>query len=176
MQKNYSSTSKYLHWIMLALFIGAYASIELRVVLERGSDARALIKVVHYMFGLSIFALVWWRLLARFRSPAIERENYGKLQTTASSLMFVALYILMIAMPILGYLLISAEGKDVVVFGMNLPLLDIQNEELGKQIEEIHETLGKVGYFLIGFHALAGLFHHFIVKDDTLKRMLRFKG
>ncbi|WP_412971286.1 cytochrome b [Glaciecola sp. MF2-115] len=172
MQKGYSPISIYLHWIMLALLIGAYASIELRVVLERGSDARALIKVVHYMFGFSIFALVWWRLIARIRTASFEREKYGKFQEVVSKLMFIALYVLMIAMPILGYVLISAEGKDIAVLGMNLPLLDIQNEDLAHQVEEIHETFGKVGYFLIGFHALAGLFHHFIVKDDTLKRML----
>ena len=42
-------------------------------------------------------------------------------------------------------------------------------------IEEIHETLGKVGYGLIALHAIAALGHHYIKKDDTLKRMLRFK-
>jgi cytochrome b561 len=176
MQNSYSPVSVWLHWIMLILLIGAYACIEFRVVFERGSDARELIKTFHYAFGISIFALVWLRLIARLSSPNINREKYGLVQKTASKLMFLALYTLMISMPILGFVLISAEGNVITFFGMQLPLLDIQSKELADQIEDIHETLGKVGYFLIGLHALAGLFHHFVIKDETMKRMLRFRS
>lgn len=43
---------------------------------------------------------------------------------------------------------------------------------LGHRLEDIHETIGTIGYYLIGLHALAALFHHYIVRDDTLRRML----
>jgi cytochrome b561 len=43
---------------------------------------------------------------------------------------------------------------------------------LAGQVKEMHETFGTIGYFLIGLHAFAALFHHYIVKDDTLRRML----
>jgi cytochrome b561 len=176
MQTSYSPVSIWLHWIMLILLIGSFASIEFRVIFERGSEARDLIKTFHYAFGISVFTLVWMRLIARFISPNIKREKYGLLQRTASKLMFIALYTWMITMPILGFVLISAEGNVITIFGMQLPLLDIESKELALQIEDIHETLGKVGYFLIGFHALAGLFHHFVIKDQTMKRILQFRG
>ena len=44
--------------------------------------------------------------------------------------------------------------------------------ELAKQFEEIHETIGKVGYLLIGLHAAAALTHHYFCRDNTLVRML----
>jgi cytochrome b561 len=59
--------------------------------------------------------------------------------------------------------------------GFELPTLIDTDKELAHDIEEIHETLGKVGYGLIALHATAALGHHYIKKDDTLKRMLRFK-
>ena len=164
---------------MLVLLIGVYACIELRVLFERGTDARDLIKTFHYVLGISVFILVSIRLINRILSPKVQRESYGAYQKWVSKLMFFALYGLMILMPILGYLLVSAEGDLITVFKMELPTLNIEDKELAHQIEEIHEIheiLGKVGYGLIGIHALTGLFHHFILRVQTMKRMLRFKN
>lgn len=46
------------------------------------------------------------------------------------------------------------------------------NKELAKQIKEVHEFVGTTGYFLIGAHFVAALYHHLIVRDDTMTRML----
>jgi len=43
---------------------------------------------------------------------------------------------------------------------------------LSEQVKELHETVATIGYFLIGLHALAALYHHYVRKDDTLRRML----
>ena len=50
------------------------------------------------------------------------------------------------------------------------PLVGV-NEALAERTEELHETLATAGYFLIGLHALAALFHHYVQRDNTLKRM-----
>ncbi|HEY0973228.1 MAG TPA: cytochrome b [Solimonas sp.] len=169
----YSSLSITLHWLMLAMLIGVYACIELRVLFERGSDAREAIKAWHFMLGLSVFALVWIRLIARWVGgvPAITPAP-PTWQRRLSGLVHFALYALMIGMPIGGWLILSAEGKPVPFFGLTLPPLVLPNEALAEQVEEIHETVGAAGYWLIGLHALAGLFHHYFQKDDTLRRML----
>lgn len=86
--------------------------------------------------------------------------------------MHIALYGLLIGMPIAGWLILSGEGQIIPFFGLELPALMSPNKELAHQIEELHETMGKVGYFLIGLHAVAGLYHHYVVKDNTLRRML----
>ena len=176
MQNRYSPISVWLHWLMLILLIGVYATIELRGIFERGSEARELIKTAHYLLGLSVFVLVWLRLMARLVTPTPDRETYGAFQQWSAKLMFVALYGLMIVMPVLGWSLISAEGHIISLFSWQLPQLLSENKELAGQIQEVHETIGTAGYFLIGIHSAAALFHHFFKKDETLKRMLRIKG
>lgn len=81
-------------------------------------------------------------------------------------------YVFMIVMPLLGWLILSGENQPVPFFGLQLPALIGENKALAKQFEEIHETIGNVGYFLNGLHATAALAHHYIHRDNTLVRML----
>lgn len=78
----------------------------------------------------------------------------------------------MIGMPIAGWLILSGEGKSIPFFGFNLPALMAENKPLAETIEEVHKTAGVVGYYLVGLHMFAGLFHHYVQKDNTLQRML----
>jgi cytochrome b561 len=86
--------------------------------------------------------------------------------------MHILLFALMIGMPLAGWLLLSASGKPIPFFGLELQALTGESKSLAKLVKEIHETGGTVGYFLIGLHAAAALFHHYIVRDNTLLRML----
>jgi len=79
---------------------------------------------------------------------------------------------LMIGMPIGGWLMLSAKGETIPFYGLTLPALLSPNEELAELIEEIHETVGVTGYYLIGLHTLAALVHHYLIRDNTLQRML----
>lgn len=169
----YGALSIGLHWFMLFLLAAVYACIELREFFPKGSEPREALKTWHTMLGLSVFLLVWLRLAVRMTGPVprIEPEP-PKWQKLSSGLMHFALYVLMIAMPLGGWLILSAAGKPVAFFGLQLPALIGEDKTLAKLIEEIHETGGMVGYFLIGFHAAAALFHHYIVRDNTLRRML----
>jgi cytochrome b561 len=83
-----------------------------------------------------------------------------------------ALYLLMMVLPLLGWLVLSAGGKPIPFFGLELPALIAENKANAKQIKELHETIATAGYFLIGLHAAAALFHHYWIGDNTLKRML----
>lgn len=87
-----------------------------------------------------------------------------------------ALYLFMIAMPILGWLTTSAKGHQVMFYGFDLPLLVQEDKALAKQFQGWHELLGSIGYWLIGLHALAGLYHHYVMRDNTLQRMWRQRG
>ncbi|MFO6255884.1 cytochrome b, partial [Pseudomonas aeruginosa] len=69
-------------------------------------------------------------------------------------------------------LTLSTAGKPIPFFGLELPPLVDKNPDLAGQIKEWHETIGNAGYFLIGLHAAAALFHHFVSRDNTLVRML----
>jgi superoxide oxidase len=75
-------------------------------------------------------------------------------------------------MPIGGWLMLSAAGKSIPFFGLTLPALIEENKELAKTIKQVHATVGEIGYYVIALHAIAALFHHYILKDNTLLRML----
>jgi superoxide oxidase len=162
-----------LHWLMLVLIVVVYACIELREFYPKGSAIREAFKTWHYLLGLTVFALVWLRLLARFAGwvPPIV-PSPPKWQLRVAHVVEFAIYVFVIAMPVLGWLTVSAEGKTVSFFGLELPRLIGENKGLAKQFEDVHGLIGNVGYALIGIHALAALIHHYIQRDNTLRRML----
>lgn len=166
----YGTVSIALHWVMFLLIVAVYACIELRELYPKGSDTRNMLKDWHFTLGLCVFALVWLRLLLRVLQPIpAVQPPLGKVQHWLASSMHVGLYLLMIVMPILGWLILSGAAKPIP---FDLPALMAQNKELAKTLEGIHGTIGEVGYFLIGLHAAAALFHHYARKDNTLQRML----
>jgi cytochrome b561 len=169
----YGSMLILLHWLMLVLIVAVYTCIELRVLYPKGSDIREALKTWHFMLGLSIFALVWLRLFARSLGPLPPiLPRPPRWQRFGALALELAIYVFMIATPVLGWLVLSAGGDPVPFFGLQLPALIGENRALAGQIEEIHETLGNVGYFLIGAHAVAALAHHYVYRDNTLVRML----
>ena len=173
----YSALSIGAHWLTLALLVAVYALIELRDVFPRGSDPREAMEAWHFMLGLTVFGLVGLRLLFRlvFRAPPITPLPPAWMRYLAAA-MYVALYAFLVTMPLLGWLALSADGKPVPLFGMQLPALISPNEAWGEKLEEIHETIGTIGYYLVGLHAAAALFHHYFMRDDTLLRMLPWRS
>lgn len=169
----YSSLTIALHWLMFVLMVGVYAFMELRELFPKGSDLREAMKSLHFMLGLTILLLVLPRIATRLlgHTPAILPEPPAWQQLMAK-LAHLALYLFMLIMPILGWLTLSAGGKPIPFWGLELPALLEENKELGKSLKEIHATIGEIGYFLIGLHVLAALFHHLKQRDSTLTRML----
>lgn len=169
----YGSVSIGLHWLTLALLIGVYACINLTDLYAKGSAPREALKDWHFMLGLTVLVLVALRLLNHLvgGNPAVV-PPLALWQHRLASATHVALYVLMIVMPILGWLTLSAAGKPIPFLGAQLPALLAENKNLAGQLKEVHETIGTVGYFLIGAHAVAALFHHFVTRDNTLVRML----
>ena len=136
-------------------------------------DPREALKAWHFMLGLSVFVLVWLRIVIRLSGPTPAISPAPKpWQVTFAKLLHLVLYAFMIAMPIMGWLILSGEGKPIPFYGMELPALIGKNKETAHLVEEVHEFVGTVGYFLIGIHALAALVHHYIFRDNTMKRML----
>ena len=172
-EHRYGSLSIGLHWLMLILLVAVYASIELREFFPKGSDPRTALKALHFMLGLSVLGFALLRVGVRLSGPTprIEPEP-GSWQRLSAQFMHLVLYVLLIGMPLAGWLMLSAAGKPIPFFGLQLPALIGENKDLAKQIEGIHEIVGTAGYFLIGLHAAAALFHHYIKRDNTLGRML----
>lgn len=166
-----------LHWLTLVLLVAVYATMEFRGIFPKGSDPREAMKHWHYLLGLSVFALVWMRLVARllYAPPAIQPPP-PQWQIYLAGATHVALYAFMILMPLIGWTLLSMEGKPVLFFGLQLPALTSANPSLSDQVKELHEFIGTAGYFLIGLHTAGALFHHYAMRDNTLRRMSPFGG
>jgi cytochrome b561 len=169
----YGGLSIGLHWLMFFLIVGIYGCMELHEFYPRGSDIRQGLKHWHFMLGLSVFFLVWLRLLAKVWqvSPDIS-PDITKWQKLAAKGSHLVLYLFMLGMPIGGWLILSGEGENIPFFGLSMPPLMSENKDLAETIEDIHKLVGNIGYALIGLHAAVALFHHYIQKDNTLTRML----
>lgn len=171
--QQYHKISIALHWLMLVLMIAVYACIELREFYPKGSDIREGFKTWHFMLGLVILGLASFRLAFRcFQVTPPIQPTPAKWQVATAHLAHACLYVLMIAVPIGGWLMLSAAGKPIPFFGLSLPALVEENRDLAKTIKKIHTTVGEIGYYVIALHAVAALFHHYIIKDNTLLRML----
>lgn len=172
-ESRYGNLSLGLHWLMLLLIASAYFTMEFRGIFPKGSDGRTAIKELHFLLGLSIFALAWLRLLARLLTPTPRIQPAPPaLQAVLAKLMYLALYLLMICTPLLGWLLLSAEGKPIAPFGLTLPALLEKNRALAEQLEHWHVWIAESGYWLIGLHAAAGIYHHLIRRDNALRMLL----
>ena len=171
----YSAPQRYLHWLFVILLILAYTTIEFRSEFERGTAGRVFMVQSHFWVGISIFALFIPRLLLRFKlgAPPIE-PALPSWQAMLGKLLHVAIYVFLFAQPLLGIATAWTDGKAIMLpfTGVELPALLAANEALAHQLEDIHKTAADVFYYLVGLHVLATLYHHFIRKDDTLKRMV----
>jgi cytochrome b561 len=174
----YGNLSMGLHWLMLGLIAAVYACIELRGYFPRGSGLRQAIKNWHFLLGLSVWLLLAVRLALRLTdTPPRILPSPVRWQGLVASAMHIALYGMMLLMPLLGWMALSAKGKPMpYFFGLQLPpfmpSLLLPSESTAELLEELHETGGSIGYVLIGLHAAAALYHHYIVRDNTLLRML----
>ena len=148
--KHYTGTAKVLHWLMAILLFGLLALGSYMQDLPL-SPEKLQFYSWHKWAGVSAFLLVLLRLLWRIthRPPALP-ETMPKLLQFAAHAGHLALYGLMLAIPLSGWLMSSAKGFQTVWFGV-LPIPDLldKNKELG-----------------------AALKHHFIDKDDILIRIL----
>lgn len=173
----YHTLSIAAHWFTLALLIAVYALIELRGIYPKGTAAHDAMKAWHFMLGLTVLGVVGVRLALRllFREPPITPPPPA-IQMMMAKAMYIAIYTFLIVMPILGWLTLSAKGRVIPFFGYELPALIGTDKVLGHNLEELHETIGTIGYYLIGLHVAAALYHHYFIRDNTLRRMLPWRS
>jgi cytochrome b561 len=169
---NYNPIAKLLHWFMALVIFGLIA-LGLVMADMPFSPEKLQYFSWHKWAGVSIFVLVWLRLLWRVLNPppAYPSTMPALLQKLAHAGHHL-LYALMIIIPLTGWLMSSAKGVQTVWFGV-LPIPDLlsKDKELGKLLEDIHASLNWGLMFLLAGHILAALKHHWVDKDDVLTRM-----
>ncbi|HRK56391.1 MAG TPA: cytochrome b [Burkholderiaceae bacterium] len=168
----YSWLTIALHWTVVLLIVVTYACVELHDAVGKDSELGNTLKALHFSFGLTILAITLLRLPITFFSPTPRIYPLPPpWQVFLAKGMQLALYAFLVAVPLSGWLVLSSDSYRVAYFGWELPALMAPSEAMAALLDDIHETAGTCGYALIGAHAVAALFHHYVVGDTTLIRM-----
>lgn len=168
----YSPAFRVIH-LVSALLI--FVLIPLGVYMKGVDDVQTLITLydLHKSLGVSLLGIILLRIYLRARTVKSENSlNHSKLVRNLSHLTHWSLYLLLLIMPISGWLMSNAAGFAVSFFGLfNLPdLIDKRDESL-VIFQQIHFYAATALLGLISLHAAGALKHHFIDQDNTLKRM-----
>jgi cytochrome b561 len=172
-RNRYSSVSLILHWLTVALVVTQVLLIQAHEATD-GPISREFVNI-HKSVGLTILVLTLVRLGWRFANPAIplpaETPKWQKLAARATHVLF---YVLLLAMPLVGWAASSAAGRDILWFGLfQWPLLPIGGgRDTARDLMDLHETSAKLLYVLIALHVAGALKHHFVDRDNVLHRMI----
>ena len=170
----YPAAVRFVHWLTVLAVAAAYLLAEFGDDDEARGAGGAL--QWHYLAGLLVLVLLAVRLpalAAMGRAPPIHpapgRFTHGIARAT-----HLALYAFLLAQPVLGILQVNLGGDPVTLpgVGWSLPTLVGPDRAWHARIGELHEELGNLFYWVIGLHVAAALWHHVVVRDDTLRRML----
>mgnify|MGYP001222627128 CR=1 FL=1 len=169
----YGNVHQFLHWAIFLFFVGLIVVGNLMTGMEDGDDKWRLYGL-HKSFGLTVFLLILLRIGWRFINiaPALPTQM-PQHEKTLAILVHLALYAVMLLMPISGYIDSVAGGHKLNYFGLfDVPRLLEKNKELAILAETIHEFTAYLIYALVSLHVVGALKHHFTHKDNTLRRML----
>ncbi len=158
------------HWVM-AICILAMLFIGVGMVSTFGAKYLTLVSI-HKPLGIAILVLALLRLVVRLRSgaPALPSDMPEPMKL-AARLSHIAFYLLMIAMPLIGWAMLSAADYPVVVAGLHLPAIVAPNAELHSTLWQAHKLTAFAFFALILVHLAAGLFHALVRRDGVFEAM-----
>jgi cytochrome b561 len=161
------------HWLTLLALLGAFALILTREAFD-AKAVRAVLMDAHRMAGLLVGLFAVTRLVLRTRLPLAQGTHEGPAwQGWLASGLHGLLYLLLLALPLLGWALTSARGQSVSLLGgVHLPALLSADLDLADTLELWHGTLAWALAGLIGLHAGAAVWHHLVLRDGVLVAML----
>jgi cytochrome b561 len=175
-ESTFSKTTIVLHWLVGLTIIAMIA-----VGLYMSEYEVGALYPIHKSVGIILFIFILLRVYNRFKRG--WPSEIGKVKPWEHVLSKVVLWTLLIGtvlFPISGMMMSGAGGNGISVFGLDILAANIGtdgkaialNKTLAGLGHETHEILGTVMMIAIGIHILASLKHHYVLKDETLKRML----
>jgi cytochrome b561 len=171
----YGSIAKLLHWTIVVLIIAQFVLANAADDLPNGLEKLKLL-ATHKSIGMTVLMLALVRIGWRLTNPVPPSPaTMPRWQVRAAHTSHFALYALLLAQPITGWIMSSARNFPVSYFGLfQWPDLVGPSDELHERFEDIHHLLGEALLVIALVHAAAALYHHFWIKDDVLRRMLPF--
>jgi len=174
-ETEYGSVAKFFHWLMFLLIAALLTAGFIMTGMENSPD-KFRIYGLHKSIGAIVLVLALLRLGWRMRNavPMLPQWMRRSEQFLAHA-SHAMLYALIIVMPLSGWMMSSAGGFPVSVFGLfTLPDLVAPDKVLAGTLRDLHGLLAYIIIGLVTLHALAALLHHFYYKDNILRRMLPF--
>ena len=169
----FGKAAQALHWItaiiVLIAFIYGPGGSELRVY----APSRDFERQLHESLGLCVFALTVLRVLWRTVDRQPDPQELSRWMKIASKTVQGVLYLLLFAVPLTAILGAWLEGHPLTLLaGVSISSPVGLSHDTGEKIASIHTLLGDTIIWLAGLHALAALYHHFVMKDGVLVSML----
>jgi cytochrome b561 len=171
----YGAVAQSLHWIVVVLVVLQFASALIADDMPFGV-AKALIMVRHKSIGVTILVLATLRLLWRLANPVPALPATLKpYERGLAHITHTLLYVCLFAMPITGWIMTAAKNFPFRWFGLfSWPMPIAPDKALGETMQTTHSALAVTLAAVVTLHILAALKHHFVLKDNVLKRMLPF--
>jgi cytochrome b561 len=161
--------AKFFHWSIALLMASMFITIWIRDLTESKSAAQAFWTNAHTSLGLLVFGLTVLRLLIRPRPPTSGDGAIAELLRTAMHRTLLAVTLLV---PIAGFVRMAAKDRVTAFFGYAIPSPFGDAPTIYGIARALHgDTMQYVVLVLIGLHVVAALGHHYVIKDDTLRRM-----
>jgi len=172
----YGSFAKFLHWSIVLLIIPQYFLAEAAEEVADGSLEQASILGWHKSLGMLVLLLavvrIAWKVMNRPHPSPIGDVVW---QRKAAAAAHGILYLLILLQPLSGWILVSSAGGSVSLFDwVTFPAIVGENHDLHETFEEVHEVLFNAMLVVAVVHVAAAVYHHWILKDNTLRRMLPF--
>jgi cytochrome b561 len=172
----YGSLAKFLHWAIVLLILPQYFLAEGAEAFEKGSQQAVQLMDLHKSLGVLVLLLavvrIAWKILNRPHPAPIGDVVW---QRKAAAAGHGLLYLLILLQPLTGWMVVSSGDSPVSLFGwLTLPAIVAPNHDLHEAMEEVHEIVFWLMVVVAVVHVAAALFHHWVLKDATLRRMLPF--
>lgn len=173
--QRYGSVAQSFHWLIVGLLIVQVTLAKIAAGLPLGLDKLALL-ARHKSFGITILVLAAIRLGWRLFDRPPPLPPMPRWQLVAARANHAALYVLLFAMPLTGWIMSSASNYPVSWFGLvQLPDFVGPDRELKDLLKEVHKTLANALFMLAGLHVAAALKHQLFDRDGLLFRMLPWR-
>jgi cytochrome b561 len=169
----YDPVARGLHWIVASLIAAQFLVGWTMPDILRDTPPTGLVGW-HLSLGATIVLFVALRVLWRIthRAPPLPSSTPQPLRFVATATHWL-MYALLIVVPVLGWGNAASRGYPVRLFGVvSLPPVTAQGSSIGHAMGDIHSLLATVLAIVIGLHIVGALFHRFILRDNTLSRML----
>ncbi|AOE66793.1 cytochrome B [Pseudomonas fluorescens] len=173
----YDRWTRIFHWLTAAVVIFMFASAHLWENLEKGTPLRKGLQSLHISLGIAMALLIVVRIAWRLIAGHHPKSDSPRALNLLAKMAHGCLYLLLLAQIVLGFMFRWAQGEPFNFFGLfPIPAPVVIDHEWRGALGGLHDNVAWAIILLAGLHAAAALWHHVVVGDNTLRRMLPGSG